>query len=443
MTSIVLDRLLDDLKKVRLICRESGLECLPDVAVRYLAANHDAIFFFVDHVYSGMDYGGRRALLQQHADLNYSAVGDSFRPLALQVVKSAVKWVGTDRDDVRALIRVREDDLEMLLRALKYARYFPCDSSNFELNLSPIEKFGLERRAGNFLSTSEEEWRVVPWHISDMVYGEKKAEAFKQCQTAGLDLKKSEISRLQAGTRSELVCRVVDVIIDLLEYKVECDLAVVILRAAATRDRYLNGIVSRNDSELGSLIDALRQALYGLGPQPPTMNYEFEVESELKPLLTRFNKLLASISNMQPRPAIYEAVARLNSASSKTEEVTMGDKYEISGQAWAVGPHAHVHDINFNQLWNQTSASLDLKKLGEDLSRLRTAMLEEAGGAEQYATIGVVASAEIEAQKGNGPRVLELLSKAGKWALDTASKIGADLAVAALKNATGLETGPG
>jgi hypothetical protein len=436
MTSVeLLDRLLDDLKKVRLVCRESGLEHLPDVAVRYLAVNHDAIFFFVDHVYSAMGSGGRLVLMQQHADLDYSVVSNSFRPLALSAIETAVEWIRAARDDIRALFRVSEDDLQMLLRALEYARYSPCDSPTFEVRLSPIQHFGLDRPAGNFLSISEEEWRVVPWHISDLIYGEKRAEAFERCRTLGLDLEKPEISFLRAGSRTELADWG-DVIVDLIQCRLECDLAVVMLRAAAKRARYLNVIVGRVNSEFGSLIDALRHALYGLGPQPPTMGHEFAVESELEPLLTRFNKVVAGVGDVQPRPAIYETVARLDSASGKTQEVTMGDKYEVHGQAGAVGPHAHAHDINFHQIWNQ--AGLDLEKLGQELSRLRTAMLAEAGTAEHYAAIGAVASAEIEAQNGDGPRVLQLLSKAGKWALDTASKIGADLIVAALKKASDL-----
>ena len=49
-----------------------------------------------------------------------------------------------------------------------------------------------------------------------------------------------------------------------------------------------------------------------------------------------------------------------------------------------------------------------------------------------------VASAEIEAQKGDGPQTLSALAKAGKWALNVAEKIGIGVASAAIKTACGL-----
>jgi hypothetical protein len=42
------------------------------------------------------------------------------------------------------------------------------------------------------------------------------------------------------------------------------------------------------------------------------------------------------------------------------------------------------------------------------------------------------------AKEGNGPKALEYLKMAGKWALDKASKIGLSVAAAALKAALGL-----
>lgn len=119
-------------------------------------------------------------------------------------------------------------------------------------------------------------------------------------------------------------------------------------------------------------------------------------------------------------------------------ELIMGDKYEIYGQAAAVGPGSHVNEAHFVQVWNQTSPSIDLIKLAEQLSALRQALLKEATGPEHFAAIGAVASAEIEAKCEHGPKVLQYLQGAGKWALDVASKVGAEIATAAIKSATGL-----
>lgn len=52
--------------------------------------------------------------------------------------------------------------------------------------------------------------------------------------------------------------------------------------------------------------------------------------------------------------------------------------------------------------------------------------------------IGAVATAEAAAKTGNGPKALEYLKKAGNWAFDVATKIGTDIAAAALKSSMGM-----
>jgi hypothetical protein len=143
----------------------------------------------------------------------------------------------------------------------------------------------------------------------------------------------------------------------------------------------------------------------------------------------------------QAAPSPEEGTRRMKTtetSSSGKHELIMGDKYEVHGQAGAVGPQPHVHDMTFVQIWDQGRQSIDLTKLAEELSTLRQAMLKEAAGPEHHAEVGAVASAEIEAKNGHGPQVLQYLSMAGKWAFDIASKIGAEMAVAALKSASGL-----
>ena len=61
------------------------------------------------------------------------------------------------------------------------------------------------------------------------------------------------------------------------------------------------------------------------------------------------------------------------------ETVEMGDTYEIKGQAGAVGPSSHAHDINFNQVWNDISKNVDLTKLWEELSILKEAIQKREG----------------------------------------------------------------
>jgi hypothetical protein len=120
------------------------------------------------------------------------------------------------------------------------------------------------------------------------------------------------------------------------------------------------------------------------------------------------------------------------------QEVTMGDKYITSGQVGAVGPSSHAHDMSFTQMWNQTSKDIDLPTLAQELSILRQHLRTEAQTPEQDMAIGALANAEVAAKTGDGPMVLEWLTKAGKWAFDVATKIGTNVAIAALKVALGI-----
>ncbi|MFZ5448148.1 MAG: hypothetical protein ACOZFS_05870 [Thermodesulfobacteriota bacterium] len=120
------------------------------------------------------------------------------------------------------------------------------------------------------------------------------------------------------------------------------------------------------------------------------------------------------------------------------QEVTMGDKYITSGQVGAVGPSSHAHDMSFTQVWNQTSKDIDLSTLAQELSILRQHLRAEAQTPEQDLAIGAVANAELAAKTGDGPKALEWLKKAGSWAFDAATRIGTDVAIAALKAALGI-----
>ncbi len=118
------------------------------------------------------------------------------------------------------------------------------------------------------------------------------------------------------------------------------------------------------------------------------------------------------------------------------EEVNiMRDKYE-AGQAVAMGPGAHAHD--FQQIWNQVGANIDLPTLASELSKLRDTMRQEATLAEQDISCGAVASAELAAREGRGPDAIKSLAKAGKWALKIAEKIGTVVAAEAIKKSLNL-----
>lgn len=117
----------------------------------------------------------------------------------------------------------------------------------------------------------------------------------------------------------------------------------------------------------------------------------------------------------------------------------MGDNYNISGQAGAVGQNAHANDMTFNQIVNHFEKSIDLPTLEKQLAELRQAMSEKQGSSPQTAiALGKVAEAEIAAQEKNPSKVMESLKAAGQWTLDFAKEIGKDVVVEAVKQSMGM-----
>lgn len=118
-------------------------------------------------------------------------------------------------------------------------------------------------------------------------------------------------------------------------------------------------------------------------------------------------------------------------------DIIMGDKY-TTGQAGAVGPHSHAHDINFAQIWSQMNGQADLPQLAGELGRLRSELKRLAETPEQDAAVAEVAHAQAAAQKGDGPTMLSRLSKAGSWAFGVSTQIGVALAAEAIKRSLGM-----
>ena len=105
----------------------------------------------------------------------------------------------------------------------------------------------------------------------------------------------------------------------------------------------------------------------------------------------------------------------------------MGDKNINNGQAVVVGRNAHVHDINFNQVWEQNKSNIDLEKLSEELATLRKVLIQDAKQPEQFTELANISTAESEAKEGNGAKALEAMSKIGQWGLGVAEEIGVSL----------------
>jgi hypothetical protein len=84
--------------------------------------------------------------------------------------------------------------------------------------------------------------------------------------------------------------------------------------------------------------------------------------------------------------------------------------------------------------WNNIARSMNPEALRSELLQLKEALGEDCKTDEAEN----VAAAERAIESGNGERAVEFLKKAGSWALQTATKIGTDLATNALKQALGL-----
>lgn len=119
-------------------------------------------------------------------------------------------------------------------------------------------------------------------------------------------------------------------------------------------------------------------------------------------------------------------------------EVIMGDQYNVSGQAGAVGPQAHAHEMTFSQTWQQLQGTVDLGTLAAQLRTLQEAMQREGIEPGHRLAAGAVGAAEQSAREGDGPKVVEYLKAGGQWALSIAEKIGVGLATSVIKSALGL-----
>lgn len=119
-------------------------------------------------------------------------------------------------------------------------------------------------------------------------------------------------------------------------------------------------------------------------------------------------------------------------------EVVMGDQYNNSGQAGAIGRNAHAHEMTFQQTWNGMSSQIDLNALAVELAKLRAAMESDAKQPSEKFAVGAIAAAEESAKQNDGPKTMEYLKSAGKWAFSVAEKIGVGIATAALKSSLGI-----
>jgi hypothetical protein len=125
-------------------------------------------------------------------------------------------------------------------------------------------------------------------------------------------------------------------------------------------------------------------------------------------------------------------------SSSLQGTVVHGDQINNYGNAAAIGRNSNG-SINFHQEWQQIEASTDMEVLTGQLEQLRTELQRVAKTRDDYKQLGIVAEAEDLAEKREGGKVLETLSKVGKDVLKVAEKIGIDVAAKVISKSLGFE----
>jgi hypothetical protein len=188
------------------------------------------------------------------------------------------------------------------------------------------------------------------------------------------------------------------------------------------------------------------------GPWPPReywprpINVPENMESVLEAEFKLFEEDFLDLTDQEAVDRYAEALIELRGSydedtRSHVQEFVMGDKYVASGQA-IQGPNAHVHDVQFQQVWNAFSSEAatedQLAGLASELEQLRQHLRGQASTREEDAAIAEIGAAATAAEDGDGPKAMGHLAKLGTWALGAATAIGTTVAAAAIKAATGL-----
>jgi hypothetical protein len=138
----------------------------------------------------------------------------------------------------------------------------------------------------------------------------------------------------------------------------------------------------------------------------------------------------------EPQPP---AINDLLSWAANRPPTTLGPPVPLQVFNISGGPvNVAAGDVNWQQSWNQIEPEVNLSDLAAELSRLRDELAAGPSSQDHERAVAEVEAAVEAARSGNGPRVLALLSRAGKWVLNVATQIGVPVATAALKQALGV-----
>jgi hypothetical protein len=111
----------------------------------------------------------------------------------------------------------------------------------------------------------------------------------------------------------------------------------------------------------------------------------------------------------------------------------MGDTYNVSGQAGAVGPDSKAEDttmIQTVQSQQELVSDAELHSLALQLEIVRLAMRQQlltSSTVEQDGEVGQIAKAQIAANSGDKPGAISHLKMAGQWTMEVAKDVGAEI----------------
>jgi hypothetical protein len=124
--------------------------------------------------------------------------------------------------------------------------------------------------------------------------------------------------------------------------------------------------------------------------------------------------------------------------TGKKADAAVVNQYNNYGHSGAMGPQA-VGTINIQQQWIESASKLNLSQMAAELETLRLEFIKSAKTQSDFEKLALIAEAEEFAEKHDGAKVMDALSKSGKWLFDFATDVGTELAAKLIAKATGLE----
>ena len=166
---------------------------------------------------------------------------------------------------------------------------------------------------------------------------------------------------------------------------------------------------------------------------------EFESGADFKPRLVFYVTELVLAKAKNPSAADAAQGIVVNQFIEGGYHVS-SDQFNISnvsGQIGAIGTSNNVSGASFSQSLADAAPQIDAGALSAELALLRVELKKLATEVEHEFSVANVAAAESAAKKGDTEDSLKYLKAAGKWALDTATKIGTQVAAKAIESAIG------